>query len=110
MLSLGVIFSLNRTIVEKIFLAFLGFVIFAPVVQPWYLTWLAVLLALRWSTAVFVLLGLSNLSNIVVYQYRLSGVWEDNVVVLLIEYVPFFVMLIGEITKSKFSSTSMSSP
>jgi hypothetical protein len=103
---LGVALVLNRTILEKTFLAFLGFIIFAPVVQPWYLTWLAALLALRWSTAVFVLLGLSNLSNLVVYQYRMTGVWEDNNLVLLIEYLPFYCLLVFEVVKGKFSASS----
>jgi hypothetical protein len=49
------------------------------------------------------LLGLSNLSNIVVYQYRLTGVWEDNNLVLFIEYLPFYVLLVWEIVKEKFS-------
>jgi hypothetical protein len=103
---LGVVFFLNRSLLEKTFLAFLGFIIFAPVVQPWYLTWLAALLALRWSTAVFVLIGLSNLSNIVVYHYRLSGVWEDNTLILLLEYLPFYCLLMWEIVKGKFNALS----
>lgn len=101
---LGIVFFLNRSILEKTFLAFLGFIIFAPVVQPWYLTWLAALLALRWSTAVFVLLGLSNLSNIVVYQYRLTGVWNDNNLILFVEYLPFYCLLVWEIVKGKLNA------
>ncbi|MCK5573584.1 MAG: hypothetical protein KAJ12_12525, partial [Bacteroidetes bacterium] len=57
----------DRLFLEKVFLAFLGFFIIAPVVHPWYLTWLAALLVYRWSLAVFVFLGLSSLSNIVVF-------------------------------------------
>ncbi len=83
------VFFLQRPLQEKVFLSFLGFIIFAPVVQPWYLTWLAALLALRWSTAVFALLGLSNLSNIIVYQYRSTGLWVDNNWLLVGEYLPF---------------------
>lgn len=101
---LGIVFFLHRSLVEKAFLAFLGFIIFAPVVQPWYLTWLAALLTLRWSTAVFVLLGLSNLSNIVVYHYRLTGVWEDSNWILLVEYFPFYCFLVWEIMKGKFNA------
>ena len=100
---LGLVFVLDRSLSEKIFLAFLGFVIFSPVVQPWYLSWLAVLLVLRWSLAVFVLLGLSNLSNIVVYEYRTSGIWQDQPVLLIAEYLPFFGLLGWELVKGKFS-------
>lgn len=100
---LGVVCVLDRSIVERVFLAFLGFIVFAPVVQPWYLTWLAALLVLRWSTAVLVLLGLSNLSNLVVYQYRHTGVWEESTWILVVQYLPFFVLLMWEIMKGKFT-------
>ncbi len=101
------VFALKREPLEKIFLTFLGFIILAPVVQPWYLTWLAALLALRWSTAVFVLLGLSNLINIIVYQYRSSGAWVDNGWLLLAEYLPFYFVLGWELFKGEFRATSV---
>jgi hypothetical protein len=100
---LGVVFFLKRSLIEKIYLAFLGFIIFAPVVQPWYLTWLAALLVLRWSPAAFALLGLSNLSNFVVYHYRLTGVWTENEAILLVQYLPFYCVLVWETVKGKFS-------
>jgi hypothetical protein len=103
LLWLGVVFFLKRSLIEKTFLAFLGFIIFAPVVQPWYLAWLAALLVLRWSPAAFALLGLSNLSNFVVYHYRLTGVWTENDVILLVQYLPFYCVLVWETVKGKFS-------
>jgi len=54
---------------------------------------------------VFVLLGLSFISNLVVYQYRMTGVWEDQPLVLLAEYLPFYVMLVREIVRGTFSSS-----
>ena len=99
----------DRLFLEKVFLAFLGFFIIAPVVHPWYLTWLAALLVYRWSLAVFVFLGLSSLSNIVVFRYRSVGVWEDYPVVLLLEYVPFFLLLVWEIAGGHFSKEESAS-
>lgn len=72
---LGLIFFMKRSLLEKVFLTYLSFTLLSPVVHPWYLTWLAALLVLRWSAAVFTLLGLSNLSNLVVYWHRQTGVW-----------------------------------
>lgn len=95
---------LDRTFVEKVFLAFLAYVIFSPVVHPWYLTWLAALLVLRWSPAVFLLLVLSNLSNIIVYQYRVFGVWQDNPLLMSLQYLPFFGVLIWELTRRRSPS------
>ncbi len=93
---LGWLFLADKPIGEKVFLAFLGFIMLGPLVHPWYLGWLAALLTVRWSTAVFVLLGLSNLSNIVVFRYRTGGGWADDPVLMLLEYVPFFALFIWE--------------
>jgi alpha-1,6-mannosyltransferase len=95
---------LDRPLLEKAFWALTGVVLLSPVVHPWYLTWLAALLALRWSPAVFVLLGLSFLPNIIVYQYRSYGQWNDQPLLLLIEYVPVFLLLAREIAQKKVLS------
>lgn len=95
----GTVFALDRPLLEKTFLTFVGFIVCAPTVHPWYLTWLAALLPLRWSLPVFVLLGLSALSNLVVYEYRLLGVWQQKTWLLLAEYVPFFLLLLREVMR-----------
>jgi hypothetical protein len=84
-----------------VFWGFVGFMLLSPVVHPWYLTWLAALLALRWSPAVFVFLGMSALANVVVYQYRADGEWIDRPFLLLIEYLPVFVLLVREILRGE---------
>lgn len=93
--------ALERPLIEKVFLVFLGFIVCSPTVHPWYLVWLAALVPLRWSPATFVLLGLSVVSNWTVYRFRSSGVWEESVVLLLVEYVPFVVVLVYEVWKRK---------
>ena len=102
------VFIISRPIIEKSFLAFLGFIVFSASVQPWYLTWLAALVVLRWSPAVFVLLGTSNLSNLVVYQYRATGTWSDSVPLLLVEYLPFYGLLLWEWKRGGFGLSSPS--
>jgi alpha-1,6-mannosyltransferase len=93
------LFLADKPIGEKVFLAFVGFIILGPLVHPWYLGWLAAMLAVRWSTAVFLLLGLSNLSNIVVYRYHTGGGWTDDPLLMILEYVPFFALFIWELTR-----------
>jgi hypothetical protein len=100
---LGLIFLMNRSVLEKTFLTFLCFALFSPVVHPWYLTWLAALLVLRWSASVFLLLGLSNLSNLVVYWHRQTGVWEMKTWLLRLEYLPFLLLLAWELSRGSFS-------
>jgi len=92
----GCLTFLRLSFLERVFWGSVCFFLLSPVVHPWYLTWLAALLVIRWSTTVFVFLGLSNLANIVVYQYRASGQWVDQPYILLLEYVPVFVLLVLE--------------
>ena len=98
---MGVLTIINRPFLEKVFWGFVCFILLSPVVHPWYLTWLAALLATRWSTAIFVYLGLSSIANVVVYQYRAFGQWDDQPILLLIEYVPVAILLIREIIRKE---------
>ena len=102
-ICLGFVFFIDRPLVEKIFLAFLGYIVVSPVVHPWYLTWLGALIVLRWSLAVFIFLGLSTLSNIVVYHYYLTGIWENQPALLFVEYIPFYVLIAWEVIQGKFN-------
>lgn len=95
----GSLAVLNRPLIEKIFWGFVGFMLLSPVVHPWYLTWLAALLVVRWSTAVFVFLGLSSIANVVVYQYRAFGEWKDQPLLLILEYLPVAILLAREIMR-----------
>jgi hypothetical protein len=52
---------------------------------------------------VFLLLGLSNLSNLVVYWYRQNGVWENKAWLLGLEYLPFLLLLAWEFSRGSFS-------
>jgi hypothetical protein len=79
--------------IESVFLVFLGLVIFGPVVHPWYLLWLSALLVVRWSRAVFFFMGLSVVSNVVVWRYIATGAWVDDPLLLAVQYIPFFAVL-----------------
>ena len=90
---------LKRPFMEKVFWGFVVVILLSPVVHPWYLTWLAALLVVRWSTAVYLFLGLSAITNVVVYQYRAYGQWNDQPLLLIIEYVPVAILLVREIVR-----------
>ena len=98
-LLIGILTVIDRPLLEKVFWGFSGFLLFSPVVHPWYLTWIAALVALRWSTGMFAFLGMSALANIVVYQYRGGGAWTDQPVILLVEYVPVYLLLARELVR-----------
>ncbi len=98
----AVLMLVDRPLLERVFWVFFGVTLLSPVVHPWYLTWIAALLVLRWSLSAFVLLGLSTLANIVVYQYQANGQWADQPVLLLIEYVPVVILLAREVMRGEF--------
>jgi hypothetical protein len=91
---------------ERVVAALLGFTLLSPVVHPWYLGWLAALLVIRWSGAVYLLLALSAVSQVVVYRYQTSGVWADDPLLLLIEYLPVYAVLLAEIRRGAWMRTT----
>ncbi len=100
-LFLGLVAVTRRSLLEKAFWGLVGAVLLSPVVHPWYLTWLAALLPLRWSPSAFALLALSFIPNIVVYQYRTTGEWNDQPLLLLLEYIPVFLLLAREVSRKE---------
>lgn len=100
-LFLGLVAIIRRPLMEKAFWGLTGAIFLSPVVHPWYLTWLAALLPLRWSPSAFALLALSFIPNIVVYQYRSFGEWNDQPLLLLLEYIPVFLLLAREVLRKE---------
>jgi alpha-1,6-mannosyltransferase len=96
----------TRSVAEKIFLGLLGFFLLSPIVHPWYLSWLAAILVVRWSLALFVLLGSSILSNFVVYEYRLSGIWQESTMLVILEYLPCLALFAWECGRQRLHTTT----
>jgi alpha-1,6-mannosyltransferase len=73
----------------------IAMIIFTSTVYPWYLGWLAVLNPLHVFYSALSLFFTVNLSNLT----PLSPVWTEYTIVLLIEYITFFVLLIFKDSK-----------
>jgi len=67
----------------------------APNVFPWYLSWILPLLAVFPNAAWLLFSVLVFLSYNVLIGYGTLGVWRDDTTFLLLEYVPFYLLLIG---------------
>ncbi len=93
---LFILFS-KKNLLEKIYLSIFLLLIFSPVVHPWYVCWLAILLPFvpRWSGIFYV--SLVSLASITDLNYQLSGVWKEYTVVLILEYVPVISILLYEL-------------
>ena len=88
-------------LLQKYYYSVLLLLIFSPVVHPWYIAWLAVLLPIlpRWSGIFYV--GLSSLTVFTVLSYQLNGLWKEYPIVLMLEYIPVVAILIYELSKEK---------
>ncbi|MFA5805194.1 MAG: hypothetical protein WC879_11165 [Melioribacteraceae bacterium] len=88
-------------LLHKYYYSVLLLLIFSPVVHPWYIAWLAILLPIipRWSGIFYV--GLSSLTVFTVLSYQLNGLWKEYPIVLMLEYIPVVIILIYELSKEK---------
>jgi hypothetical protein len=98
-----IIFS-SKDFLNKIYLAVFLLFIFSPIVHPWYIVWLAVLIPFipKWSGILYI--SLISLTVFTVLNYQLYDEWKNYPAVLIFEYIPVLVMFVFEIYKGKFST------
>jgi len=65
------------------------FFLLSPTLHPWYLTWIIPFLCFYRSAAWLVLSGTVGLAYLILFNYVISGVWEESIWVLMAEYIPF---------------------
>ncbi len=98
---LGIIILLlnfkRKDFLETAYFSLLVLMLLSPVVHPWYVAWVAVLLPIvrRWS-GIALAAGVS-LTSFTVMNYRLTGNWEQYPVVLAMEYLPMILFLVAEL-------------
>lgn len=92
----------QKHFLDTVYFSLVALILLSPVVHPWYVAWVAVLLPIerRWS-GIALAAGVS-LTSFTVMNYRLTGDWEQYPVVLIIEYLPMIVLLAVEL-RSHFS-------
>jgi len=72
---------------------FIGLIIFSVTLYPWYLGWIAAINPVFAFYSVTSFLFTINLTNFT----PLAPVWKEYLWVLLIQYIPFFILLIMDI-------------
>ncbi|MHB8578565.1 MAG: glycosyltransferase 87 family protein [Ignavibacteriaceae bacterium] len=85
----------------KVYLSLFLLFIFSPIVHPWYLSWLVILLPFipRWSGIVYT--GVISLTVFTVVNYQLYGIWKEYNLVLFFEYVPVLSLFLYEMLNKK---------
>ncbi|MGO9480924.1 MAG: glycosyltransferase 87 family protein [Candidatus Kryptoniota bacterium] len=89
----------GENLLAKIYVSMFLLFIFSPVVHPWYISWLVILLPFipRWSGIAYV--SLISLTVFTVLNYQSTGIWKEYVAVLLLEYIPVLAMFGYELVK-----------
>jgi hypothetical protein len=72
------------------------FILLNPTIHPWYICWilpfLAIVPALSWTLLSITIM----LSYWILTGYAQTGIWEESNVVRILEYAPFYLLLIFE--------------
>jgi alpha-1,6-mannosyltransferase len=71
--------------------------LFSPVVHPWYVTWLVVLLPVVPLRSGMVYAASVSLAIITLVEYRLTGAWEQHPIILVLEYAPVVALFLPEV-------------
>lgn len=104
--GVAIVFGLARRLsADRASFLILGtMLVFAPNVFPWYLTWLLPLLAIYPNPAWLLLTVSAFLSYHVLIPYRTLGLWREDPFYTLVEYVPFYGLLIGSFLWGRFGA------
>ena len=104
-LTIGVLFFWYRKRhldADKRSIYIIGFIVLGllllvtPVLHPWYVCWIVPFLVIYPNRAWILLTGSVFLSYWILVGYVRSGVWEESLPVLVLEYVPFYALLLSD--------------
>ncbi len=90
-------FMKRRKIEFDLYYTYLLLLLFSPVVHPWYIGWLIVLLPVVPRLSGIFYAALSSITIITVINYQLYGLWQEYPLLIFIEYIPVIIFLTGEL-------------
>lgn len=91
----------SMSLEKKIFWTLFAFTFINPTLHPWYLTVLLAVLCIYYSPWVMAWSGTVVITYVIVYQYKLTGIWKDSWWVMSFEYIPLLVLSVWPLIKSK---------
>ena len=89
------------------FIALGGLLLLTPVLHPWYLCWIVPFLVIFPNRAWIYFTGSVFLSYSILKGYAETGVWEENPVVKLFEYLPFYILLLYDAARGYRAKLSL---
>lgn len=99
-LCLLALYMRKKEPLDAFYFSVLLLLIFSPVVHPWYVSWIAVLLpfARRWSGIVYA--SFASFTAYTIVNYKLHGNWDQSALILALEYIPVIVLMLMELRGS----------
>lgn len=91
--GIGLISVFHKNFISAVYWIWILFIVFASTLYPWYLTWISAVNPLLGFWSVTSLFVTSNFTNFT----PLADEWHEYSWVLLVEYIPFYILLIIEI-------------
>lgn len=104
-IALLMIYLTRKDFLKKVHSSVLLLLLFSPVVHPWYIAWLAVLMPLtrQWSAIIYS--ATASLTSLTILSYRLHGVWDQAPWILVVEYLPVILLFLWELRKTDMDYT-----
>ena len=87
----------RHDVLRKAAFSVLLLLLFSPVVHPWYVTWLVVLLPAVPLRSGMVYAASVSLAIITLVEFRLTGAWEQHPIILVLEYAPVVALFLPEL-------------
>ena len=79
--------------------------ILTPNLHPWYIVWIVPFLCFFKNRAWIVLTSLALISYQVLVGFVETGIWQESLWVKLIEYIPFYALIIYDTASKKFKES-----
>jgi hypothetical protein len=98
---LGLLYLSRLPLSRQLSFSVLLLLLCSPVVHPWYVAWLAVLIPLAQSPSAVVYAATVSLASFTVLTYAGSGVWRQYPLAMLAEYLPVALVFVRELRVRK---------
>lgn len=82
------------------FLVMGAFLLLTPTLHPWYLCWIVPFLVIFPNRAWIYFTGSVFLSYMILKGYVETGVWREHTAIKLVEYLPFYTLLLYDAARS----------
>ena len=94
----------ERALLSALCMVIAALLLLSPVLYPWYLCWLLPFLAVFPNRSWLMLSAMIAVSYQVLIDYTQSGLWQEQLWVRLVQYVPFYALLLYDSLRAQRAS------